>query len=261
MRERAVGAAKMDLLLRCIGLPAENAGPRPTGFVLSRYSWEALHNLLREPGILGAQQSDIDASREMVRLKRKWVGTQLARLETMGLVHRITKSGRRPELLVLSDDGSGKPLDDPGAARDASYVTVLGGIIASGTLASWGAPELSAYLAATVAERLHPPSRQDKGELPLGGGQWYRSLSWFADTDRRYELTARVVMPFSPATLERGISRLEEANLVTRTRIFRDPRSKSRLQGPRNLYRNRFNILASKAMSPTEFADAIEDDS
>jgi hypothetical protein len=68
-------------------------------------------------------------------------------------------------------------------------------------------------------------------------------------------------MPFSPATLERGIFRLEEANLITRKRIFRDPRTKSRLQGPRNLYRNRFNALASKAMSPTEFADALEGDS
>jgi DNA-binding HxlR family transcriptional regulator len=260
MRERAWGAAKLDLLLRCVGLAEEHAGPRPTGFVLPGYSWEKLHNLVRAPGGVGAQPSDLDAPPEVVRLKRKWVGAQLARLEALGLVRRIAKKGRRPELLVLSDSGSGKPLDDPGAQGD-SYVTILGGTIASGNLASWRAPELSAYLAATVAERLHPPSRKKEGTPPLGGGQWFRSLGWFADQDQRYELTARVIMPFSPATLERGISRLEKEELITRTQILHDPRNGNRLQGPRNLYRNRFDRLASEAISATAFAKAVKEKS
>lgn len=252
MRDRAVGAAKLDLVLRCIALSPRHAGPRLPGLVLPGYSWEKLHDLARSADTLGEAPPDIDASREVIRLKRKWVGQQLARLEDRGLVKRFEQPGRRPKLLVLRDDGTGEPFDDPDGSAGNSYITVLGGVIASGHIAQWGTPELSGFLAAMTGERHAAP---DGVPRRPGHGKWFRSLAWFADKERRYSSGSRVLLPFSVPTLERGIAKLEDQGLVVRKRILHNPRTGRRLQGPRNLYENRFDTLvdASKTLSPVDF--------
>ena len=254
MRRRAVGAAKLDLVLRGIALLPAHTGKREPGLVLPRYSWEQLHDLARSAASLGSEPLELDPSSEVVRLKRKWVGEQLVRLEQLKLVRRTERPGQRPKLVVLRDDGSGDPLDDPDGRPGNSYVTILGSLIGCGVLAGWGVAELSAYLAAMQGERLDRTAGKGTKRDP-GGGSWYRPLGWFADTDRRYGSDARVRMPFSVPTLERGIARLESADLLVRRRILRDPVSHTRLRGPRNYYTNRFDSLGAPGdiLEPPEF--------
>lgn len=115
-----------------------HAKNRQVGLVLPRYSWEELHDLARLPVGLGDAPADHEASSNVVRLKRKWVGEQLARLEQMKLVTRAQQPGKRPGLVVLHDSGSGDPLDDPDGTEGNTYVTILGAVLASGKLAKWG---------------------------------------------------------------------------------------------------------------------------
>jgi DNA-binding HxlR family transcriptional regulator len=252
MTSKAVGAAKLDLVLRGIALSPAHAGARKPGLVLTKYSWEQLHDLARTPETLGSAPPDLDAPPEVVRLKRKWVGEQLARLEALGLVQRQNRPGRRPRLFVLSDDGLGGRFDDPDGTPGNTYVTILGSLIRSGALASWGAPELSFFLAAMIAER-HDAQRlntKDVPPRPFGAGTWFRSLGWFADSeDRRPAQHVRI--PFSVPTLERGLTKLEQAGLVVREHITRNPRNNSRLSGRRNHYTNRFHTLDD----PTQHLD------
>ena len=56
----------------------------------------------------------------------------------MKLVRREPRPGKRPRLVVLRDDGSGQPFDDPDGSPGNTYVRILGSVIASGALASWG---------------------------------------------------------------------------------------------------------------------------
>lgn len=161
----------------------------------------------------------------------------------MGLVKREPKPGYRPRLLVLRDDGSGEPFDDPNGTRGNTYVSVLGSVIGSRALASWGAPELSAYLAAMAAER---SENRDGKHIDPGTGRWYRPLAWFADKDELYGPSDRVRMGFSVPTLERGIASLEKSELMSHRRITRNPRTNRRLKGPRNLYFNHFDLLSDE---------------
>jgi hypothetical protein len=263
MASRALGAAKLDLVLRGIALPAEHVGDRKAGpgLVLPRHSYEQLHDLARGTAGLGSDPPDIDASREVVLLKRKWVGEQLARLEALGLIRRVPQTGRRPTLMILKDDGSREPFDDPDGQEGDTYATVLGTVIASGTLAKWGVPELSAYLAATVAER-HDRSARSKfrGRYPLGGGPWFRPLTWFADQERRFGPDSRVLLPFSVPTLQRGIRSLEKAGLLSHTQISVAPRTQQRLKQRRNLYRNNFTILKAPGpvLKPADYAKEVD---
>jgi hypothetical protein len=244
--DKAFGAAKLDLVLRGIALSPAHAGSRTPGAVLPKYTWEQLHNLARFPSTLGAGALDIDAPPEVVRLKRKWVGVQLARLEKMNLLQREQRPGRRPRIFLLADDGSGRPFDDPDGTQGNTYVTIPGHVIASGCLAAWGGPQLAFFLAAMLAERDAARQLADGAPPPWppGGGSWYRSLTWFADLDRRRP-TQAVRVPFAVPTLERGLVLLEQAGLVAHERITRHPRTKKRLQGPRNLYLNRFDTLSN----------------
>jgi hypothetical protein len=263
MREKAVGAAKMDIILRSIALPMEHAGKRPTGLILPKHSWEKLYELARDPGTLGTAPPDLDAPPEVVRLKRKWVGEQLAKLEDKKLIRRIMRPGHRPYLLVLRDDASGKPFDDPDGTSGNSYVTLQGTVVASRALAGWGAPELSFYLAAMIAERYAQASRPTRSRRPpLGGGVWFRPLSWYADPERRFGAPERVRIPFSIPTLERGLKQLKKDGLVTSQRITHHPRTARRLRGPRNLYTNHFDQLERNArvLKPNEYGKELEDD-
>lgn len=249
--KRSVGAAKLDLLLRGIALPPDT-GERPEpGVVLPRYRYEHLYDLVRGGRRLGAQEPGTDASTDVLRLKRKWVRDQLRQLERLNLVERTPQAGRRSRLLVMSDDGIGGPFDDPDGSEGNLYITILGSIISSGRLAAWGTPELSAYLAAMVAERWAPGPRPAPGT-----GSWYRPLEWFADTRRRYGPEDRTPMAFSVATLERGLDKLEEDGLISHTHITFDPYSRERLQGRRNLYVNAFATLdgSSRVLRPEELA-------
>jgi hypothetical protein len=256
IRARAIGAAKLDLVLRGVALPAAHSGKRQPGVVLPRHSWAQLNDLARDPRTLGSDPQELDPSSDVIRLKRKWVGTQLARLEEMQLVERIHEPGKRPRLRVLRDDGSGEPFDDPDGQGDDVYITILGSVISSATLAGWGAPELSAYLAATVAERHHPGAGDG---LQPGGGRWYRPLRWFADNDRVFGPDARIRMSFSVPTLERGLATLVDEGLIIKQRILVDPRTRKRLQGPRNFYINNFRSLNSQP--PAVVSESAADES
>jgi hypothetical protein len=239
IRAKAVGAAKLDLVLRGVALLPEHAGKHVPGTVLSRFSYEYLHDLARAADTFGAFASHAETPPEIVAAKRNWVREQLQRLETLDLVRRDLRPGRRPSLIVLRDDGSGEPFDDPDGSEGNSYVRILGTLIAHGQLAGWGGPQLSAYLAAMTAERYTDAARGIPRQLP-GTGIWFRQLDWFADPANRYGPPARVRMQFSVATLERGMVLLEEEGLLKRERTTTDPFLHRRLSGPRVVYTNRF---------------------
>lgn len=224
---RASGAAKMDLLLR--GL----ASVEKEGLLDTRISWEELHDLIR-PG---------DYYGEATKLKRNWVGDKLERLDAENLVHRVMSPGGRTLVQVLRDDASGEPLDDPGPAGEG-YVTVSGDLFEYGRIGTWGSPELSAYLAAMIAERFTrsaPETAFMNAGLPWGAGLWFRELRWFSDP-RGQRPQHHVRMPFSERTLRRGFVSLRSQGLVATVRIHRDPRTGDpfrQAQG-RYLYQNGF---------------------
>lgn len=248
---RAAGTAKLDLVLRCIALSPQHASNRQPGAVLPQCSWALLHDLAKGDKGLADDAPGMDPSPKALRLKRKWVGQQLLRLEEMNLVIRTKRPGNRSLLIVLRDDGSGEPFDDPDGSPGNTYITIPGSVIASRTLASWGAPELAAFLAAMAAEKSERPKGRQSEK---GNGTWFRPLAWFADKDGFYGPSDRVRIPFSVPTLERGISRLEAADLLSRKRILKNPRTKARLRRPRNLYQNKFGSLGRKV----EFAGEDE---
>ena len=242
---KEVGAAKLDIVLRAIALLPEQAGRRAPGLVLPVHSYAALFDLVRDPDAYGPAPNEYDYSPVVHKLKRKWVGEQLQKLEARKLVRRGDRPGeQRPQLFVLRDDGNGKALDDPdGKGPAGSYVTLNGSIIASGLFHDWGAPELSFYLAAMVAERYEAYSRQKAlGSVPWqpGAGEWFRQLDWFADP-KKFRPPSHVRIPFSVPTLERGLRSLAAQGLVERTRIVSNPVTRKRFARPRNLYFNRFS--------------------
>ena len=245
---RAAGTAKLDLVLRCIALLPRDASNREPGTVLPWCSWELLHDLSRGSEGLGAVSPGMDPSQAVLKLKRKWTGQQLGRLEDEGLLRREPRPGKRPKIILLRDDGSREPLDDPDGSPGNTYVTILGAVIATRTLASWGAPELAAYLAATVAERHAAPTHKRQP----GAGTWFRSLAWFADSAGFYGPESRVRVGFSEPTLERGIKKLEATNLMSHERIATVPGTNRRLSGPRNLYTNNFASLRAHVETATE---------
>ena len=94
-----------------------------------------------------------------------------------------------------------------------------------------------------------------------GAGKWFRPLTWFADPGR-FRPHDHVTIPFSVATLERGLNSLVTKGLVTKMRIRRDPITGRRIEsGRRNLYTNQFATLAADvALSDAEIAQLLEDD-
>jgi hypothetical protein len=261
MRARAVGAAKLDLVLRGIALPYEHRGKRTVGFVLPGFTYERLHDLARPATAVEHRARDGDAPPDVLRAKRKWVGDQITRLEDRGLLRRVLRPGRGPLLTVLRDDGLGGPFDDPDGVGEDKYVRIVGGLIARGKLARWGTPELTAYLAAMVAER-HADAAAGFARRQPGTARWFRPLGWFADKDGLYGSETRLLLPFSVPTLERGMLSLERQGLLQRDRITINPRTKQRLKGPRILYTNKFSSQddARGLLSEEEYRDIIEAD-
>jgi hypothetical protein len=232
---KAYGAAKLDLVLRCIALSPQHAGDRDPGWVLRDWTYEDLHDLVKElpPNRAGTDRSD-QATRH---LKRKWVALQLDKLAKLGLVTVTPRSGTRSEIVVLRDDGSTEPFDDPGAQTADLYFTVQGSLIAFGVLRRWTASEFAAYFAALLAE-FHSDRGGGRSWTP-GTGEWWRPLAWF--NHEHWFPAERVRLPFSKSLLEEGFRRLEDDELVTCSKILRDPRDKRKLYNPpRNSYRNRF---------------------
>ncbi len=197
---KAVDTAKLDLLLRGVALLPDDAKGRAVGLVLPQYGYEDLHDLVRDPDRYGSVGEEAEYPADVRKAKRKWVGEQLQRLETLNLIRRTGGPGR-PDLVVLKDDGSGDPFDAPTGAKRDWYVTVHGSLISTGTLRDWGAPELCFYLAAMIAER---SGRQtQKKDIRPGEGQWFRTLDWFADLEKRRP-EGSITIPFSVPNLERG---------------------------------------------------------
>jgi hypothetical protein len=245
IRGRAYGAVKLDLLLRCIALPPIYAGGREPGFVLWTVSFEHLHDLVKgEPAGRPEADRDDPATRH---LKRKWVADQLDRLVDIQLARVTPRPGKRPELVMRRDDGSGKPFDDPGQAYSEAgqdeprdpYFTINGGLIGSGELKAWGAAELAAYFAALAAELQHP--RGAGREIITGHGTWYRPLSWF--NEDTFGPPGRVLLPFATSQLEKGLASLEQRRLIRVERgVTKDPRDRRRrFHQRRNVYHNRFD--------------------
>lgn len=241
LTSKAPGAVKMDLVLRGIALLPHHAGQRRAGLVLPSISYEDLHDLCRPSAIyMTTIPEDEFSDADTLEKKRKWVGEQLQRLEALNLVRREAQPGDRPLLLVLRDDGSREPLDDPNGWKGNSYVTVSGALIASGRLQVWGAPELAAYLAAMVADRF---ARFRDPSMPIGGATWFQPLDWFANGQGRRP-AGHVAIPFSTRTLERGFRSLRESGLIDIRRTRKDPRG-GRFKRPRNVYVNQFARLGA----------------
>jgi hypothetical protein len=251
IRAKSVGAVKLDLLLRCVGFSPEHLGERQTpGFVRYDFSYEALHDLIKEQ-----PEVRTDGERDEVRerkLKRKWVADQLKKLEQRQLVKVTQRTGKRSQIVVLRDDGSGEPYDDPGTAlsqhddpstRPDPYFTLTGGLFTSGELKTWGAPEIAMYFAALLAELHHP--RGGRPPMTSGRGTWFRPLRWF--NDGKLQPANRTLLPFSVTTLELGLAELRRRKLITALPKMildpSDPNPWSHFNQPRNIYTDHFNRM------------------
>jgi hypothetical protein len=226
----ATGAAKVDLILRGV----ERVDPE--GMICGELSWEDLHDLVREPDFYGSDR----------KLKRNWVGDKLAVLEERGLVERLKRPGGRPQLRLLDDRDPRRTYVEPTGHTADSYVTILGWSIAYGRFAKWGGPQVSAYLAAMIAERYTRAASDLAMVLGLesraiGGGIWYRPLDWFSD-DAGHRPADHIRIPFSERTLRRGFKLLESDGLVRKSRIQTDPRTGAAFKGgSRFIYMNGFD--------------------
>lgn len=254
---KAYGAVKLDLVLRAIALLPEHAGAREPGFVLWNWRYEHLHDLCKLQPAHRASSSRSD--RATRHLKRKWVMNQMAKLVDLKLVHLEARGGDRPKIIVLRDDGSSDPFDDPGerGGYDDRYVTIRGSVIATGTLARWTASELAAYLAAIYAE-YHQERGGGRAVTSDGTGRWWRQLAWF--NNRNWHPLGRALLPFSKSLLEDGFNALARDALISREKIQRDPRNHEKFETPRVLYHNRFSTLDAQArrVKPDRFAKRIQ---
>lgn len=233
----ASGAVKLDLVLRGLALLERDAGQRSPGTLLPRVRYEELHDVCRDPHhfTVGLPENALDDP-EVREKKRQWVRRQLKVLEELGLVEVVPREGKRPLITVLADDGSGDPLDDPGARASEpgnAYVTIHGGVLASDDFGTWGAPEVVAYLCAMTAERFDPSPPK-----VAGTGTWYRPADWFGGAHR---LQGHVLYPFAERTIRSGLQRLEQAGWVSTAPLKRDPRTRRRFAHSKKLYTNRFD--------------------
>ncbi len=246
---------KLDLVLRAIALPPNRSGRRKPGFVLRDWASEDLYDLAAPPPRLRRERSDRTAAEER-HLKRKWVADQLDKLAELKLVDVTSDPGRRSKIVVLRDDGSGRSFDDP-AGKDELYLTIRGSVIASGHFATWGAPELAGYFAASIAAYYHPRGA-GRGRSKPGTGTWWRQLSWFKDD--QMDPKGHTVLPFAPSTIETGLAKHLASGLITKKKIRTDPVTNRRLVTERNLYTNHFDTLDKRVRRvPVESAPDGED--
>ena len=245
LKARKLGAVKLDLVLRGIALLPQHAGNREPGLVLPDISYRSLHDICRPPSRFSPRlpEDEID-DRQILRLKRNWVGKQLAVLEQVGAVRRETGDRGRPRIIVQRDHGTG-PFDEPDGKRGNSYITISGPVIAQ-WLKFWGTPEVSAYLAAMVADRY--ARLKNPGRFPRGGADWFETLEWFADP-HGYRPQGHVRIGFAPRTLQRGLANLSTDGLVTwEHRTIRPDKPGHRFRsGRRNIHTNHFDKVDDQA--------------
>ena len=245
LRAKKLGAVKLDLVLRGVALLPQHAGNREPGLVLPDISYRSLHDICRPPSRFSPRppEDEID-DRKILRLKRNWVGKQLGVLEEAGAVRRESAHRGRPKLIVQRDYGTG-PFDDPDGKKGNSYITISGPVI-SQWLRLWETPEVSAYLAAMVADRY--ARIKNPGRFPQGGATWFETLDWFADP-HGYRPQGHIRIGFAPRTLQRGLANLRTVNLVTwQHRTIRPDKPGHRFRsGRRNIYTNHFDQVDAQA--------------
>jgi hypothetical protein len=247
--KNALGAAKLDLALRGIALPPGGTGKRKegVGLVLPAISYEEIHDLVRTPDHYAKLQKKLYDPDDALhrKQKREWVREQLDKLERLNLIKRTHPvGGGRPKIHVLKDDGSGESFDDPKGGGSNAYFTTLSCVISSGRLRSWTSSEFCFYIAAMIGERHHRYRVDDSSAR--GCGQWYQAYSWFLD-DHNHRPEAHVRIPFSKATLDRGLRSFLGSGLVTKVKERKDPYTGKKFQrGPRNIYTNHFGELSAE---------------
>ena len=245
LKAKKLGAVKLDLVLRGIALLPQHAGNREHGLVLPDVSYQSLHDICRPPSrfSMRSPEDEID-DRKILKLKRNWVGRQLEILEQAGAIRRESGHRGRPRIIVQRDHGIG-PFDDPDGKKGNSYITISGPVI-SQWLKYWGAPEVSAYLAAMIADRY--ARIKNLGRFERGGAIWFETLDWFADP-HGYRLQGHVRIGFAPRTLQRGLANLRTDNLVTwEHQTIRPDKPGHRFRsGRRNIYTNHFDQVDAEA--------------
>ena len=254
IRSRRVGAVKLDLVLRGLGLSPAHAGKRQVGLVLRQrglLSYNVLHDLCRDPSrfSLGAPH-DVEDDASVREKKRTWVAEQMQELERRKLVRRVLDpNGRRPEIIVLSDRGDGEPFDDPGATASSGtgYVTISGAVISEKLLRHWGAPEVVGYLCAMTADRFarHRLKQRTDQTIEPGSATWFRQADWFNNKNPNFERPeGHIAYPFSTTTIQRGLRALRGQGLINASRTTRNPDTSQRFtSGPRMVYENRFAAI------------------
>ncbi|MCY4368333.1 MAG: hypothetical protein OXF41_02700 [bacterium] len=168
----------------------------------------------------------------------------LLRAKKLGAVRRESGHRGRPGIIVQRDHGTG-PFDDPDGKKGNSYITISGPVITQ-WLKYWGTPEVSAYLAAMVADRY--AQIKNRGRFEQGGATWFETLDWFADP-HGYRPPGHVRIGFAPRTLQRGLANLRTFNLVTwEHRTIRPDKPGHRFRsGRRNIYTNHFDQVDTQA--------------
>ena len=232
LKAKKLGAVKLDLVLRGVALLPKHAGNREPGLVLPDISYQSLHDICRPPSHFSMRlpEDEID-DRQILRLKRNWVGKQLGVLEQAGALRRVSGNRGRPRIIVQRDHGTG-PFDDPDGTEGNSYITISGPIIAQ-WLKFWGTPEVSAYLAAMVADRY--ARLKNPGHFPRGGAIWFETLDWFADPhgyrpQGRCGRTDRLHLPHPPTRPSEPTHRQPRASVTSGVvRSFRMDQPTTRL--------------------------------
>lgn len=244
IRQRRPGAAKLDLVLRGLALLPQDAGDREPGTVLD-VSYEKLHDLVRDPYVYStrdARDVDLDDA-TVIEKKRTWVREQLVVLEKLNLIERRERPGRRPRIMVLKDDGSRDPFDDPGAdaalsVPGSAYITIPGTSLADPRFREWTGPCVAAFLCAMTGE-----ARDSTTAKEPGNGRWFRTVEWFRGA---YRPEGRTVYRFSARTIQTGLQELEELGQLTHVKMisFRG----HRFDHPRKIYRNHFGQRTAKVI-------------
>lgn len=243
VRTRRGDAARLDLVLRGLALLPQDAGGRAHGTVLD-ISYEELHDIVRDPYTYSTRHprdADLDETKILDK-KRTWVREQLLVLEKLKLIKREMRPGRRPRIIVLKDDGSGDPFDDPGndaalSIAGSAYVTIPGAVFADPRFRRWTGRSLAAFLCAMTAE-----GRDDGTNDEPGNGRWFRTVEWFRG---KYRPNDRTVYKFAARTIQDGFSELEELKQLSheKKRSFRS----HRFDRPRKIYRNDFGAKKAKS--------------
>lgn len=232
-------AAKLYVVLRGIALLEVHAGAREVGTVLPAIRYEQLHDMCRDPRSysIDAPPDYIPDARDL-KAKRRWVSRQLERLERRRLLGRRLERPGRPGLVLLRDDGSEEPLDDPTGGTDSSYVTLFGSVVSSVEFRSWGGPELMAYMCAMVAGR-YATNKKVAGATDPATATWFQTARWFT-TKETLRPEGHVLFPVGVRTVQRGLESLEQQGwLASEWRKVR-PDTGARFRRPRKVYENNF---------------------